>query len=255
MPYATDRFSKARAQRGQRVATGGCLGPHRQQERSPTRLQGPRSPCMSSPSQLLHPPPRGLCSPHCSTAQVPSDFPAVFSSCLLEYLTQINRPSLDISPEQMHGLDLPPPLGLFLLGPLQTPLVLPERSSLDLRRGGGTVPGSPGTTPQALLPCITFTGVRDRVWLSFNTSAQCSGNTAKRTIFFFPKTKSWNQIVWGVASDLAAQVCSLEQWKLMRNADSWAPCQAQWTRILTLTRSPGNSHTRETLEALALWCC
>lgn len=155
MPYVTDRFSKTRAQRGQRVAAGGCFGPHRQQERSPTRLQGPRSPCISSPSLLLHPLPRGLCSPHCSTAQVPSDFPAVFFSCLLEYLTQINRPSLDISPEPMHGLDLPPPLGLFLLGPLQTPLVLPERTLLTSEEEVGL-----SQAPQAPPPKLCFPASR-----------------------------------------------------------------------------------------------
>ena len=129
MPYVTDRFSKARAQRDQRVAAGRCFWPHHPQERSPTHPHGPRSPFVSSPLLLLHPLPRGLRSPHCSTAQVPSDFPTVFFSRLLECLTQISRPSLDVSPEQMRGLDLPPPLGLFLLGPLQMPLVLPQRSS------------------------------------------------------------------------------------------------------------------------------
>ena len=91
-------------------------------------------PLTASPSTAMRP----LFPSLCSTAQVPNDFPAVFFSCLLEYLTQISRPFLDISPEQMHGLDLPPPPG-----PLQMPLVLPERSSLDLRRGGGPHPGLP----------------------------------------------------------------------------------------------------------------
>lgn len=118
----------------------------------------------------------------------------------------------------------------------------------------------PSQAPQAPPPKLCFPASRSpgsgTVSGSVLTPVASAQETLLKGQFFFPpKTKSWNQIVWGIASDLAAQACSLEQWKLVRNADSWAPCQAQWTRILTLTRSPGNSHTRETLEALALWCC
>ena len=134
-------------------------------------------PLTASPSTATRP----LFPSLCSTAQVPKDFPAVFFSCLLEYLTQISRPSLDISPEQMHGLDLPPPLGLFLLGPLQMPLVLPERRSLDLRRGGRPHPGLPQVLPQICFPASRSPWARAVSAFSSDPSAQRSGNTAKRT--------------------------------------------------------------------------
>lgn len=182
MPYVTDQFSKARAQRDRASRRAGVLpasAPAGEEPYSPPRppLTLHLFPLTASPSTATWP----LFPSLYTTAQVPSDVPAVFFSCLPERLTRISRPSLDISPEQTRGLGLPPPLGLSLPGPLQMPPVVPGRSSLDLRRGGGPHPGLPQALPQICFPASRSPRARAVSAFSSDPSAQRSGNTAKRT--------------------------------------------------------------------------